>query len=468
MDHRAAAEADFINRLDHDVLKFVGGKMSPEMEPPKLMWLKKYNNDTFSRAKHFFDLADFCTYKATGVPVRSICTVTCKWTYQVAQDSNPPTNAQYSAAGWDKSFFNQIGLEEFVEEKFARIGTCIAPLGTGHVISTQAAAELGLASHTIVATGIIDAHSGGISMIGGSTVSEADGTVAGSPDNEPSLSNRLCVIAGTSTCHMYVSETQKFVPGVWGPYFGAMIPNLHLLEGGQSASGRMMDFIIDSHIGCKSLELYRDRHRILEERIVTLAKARSISNPTLLTPHMHLVGDFYGNRSPLADPTPNGMWMGLELVDMKDETAVRNDLTLRYLCGLQSLAFGTRHIIDSLPSPVDSIFMCGSMALNNLFVQIVADVCNAPVYISDQSHPVAAGAAMLAAAGVSSASLDRERIAGAESTTAVLLQVMKQMTRIRRCIYPDPDSAVHSFHTAKYKVYRSMLELSQCSRLEMQ
>jgi len=41
MDHRAEKEADFINSQSHEVLKYVGGKVSLEMEPPKLLWLKK-------------------------------------------------------------------------------------------------------------------------------------------------------------------------------------------------------------------------------------------------------------------------------------------------------------------------------------------------------------------------------------------------------------------------------------------
>ena len=41
MDHRAGKEADFINSQSHTNLKYVGGKISLEMEPPKLLWLKK-------------------------------------------------------------------------------------------------------------------------------------------------------------------------------------------------------------------------------------------------------------------------------------------------------------------------------------------------------------------------------------------------------------------------------------------
>lgn len=41
MDHRADEETNQINSTHHDLLKFVGGKVSLEMEMPKILWVKK-------------------------------------------------------------------------------------------------------------------------------------------------------------------------------------------------------------------------------------------------------------------------------------------------------------------------------------------------------------------------------------------------------------------------------------------
>lgn len=46
---------------------------------------------------------------------------------------------------------------------------------------------------------------------------------------------------------MTVSTQPVYVSGVWGPYWSAMVPGLWLNEGGQSATGRLLDHIIDSH-----------------------------------------------------------------------------------------------------------------------------------------------------------------------------------------------------------------------------
>jgi ribulose kinase len=68
MDHRARNEADFINSTHHQVLKYVGGKISLEMETPKILWLKNnLPHKTFwNKVGRFFDLPDFLTWKATN------------------------------------------------------------------------------------------------------------------------------------------------------------------------------------------------------------------------------------------------------------------------------------------------------------------------------------------------------------------------------------------------------------------
>ncbi|MGX7904609.1 FGGY family carbohydrate kinase, partial [Klebsiella pneumoniae] len=81
MDHRATGQAEKINATGHPVLRYVGGKISPEMQTPKILWLKENRPHIYQQARHFFDLADYLTWRSTGDEARSVCTVTCKWTY---------------------------------------------------------------------------------------------------------------------------------------------------------------------------------------------------------------------------------------------------------------------------------------------------------------------------------------------------------------------------------------------------
>src|SRR6478672_5637012 len=102
MDHRATEQAVRISEAKHDVLRYVGGVMSPEMQTPKLLWLKEHLPSAFAGAARFLDLPDFLTYRATGIDVRSLCTTVCKWTYLGHEER------------WDDRYFREIGLGELV------------------------------------------------------------------------------------------------------------------------------------------------------------------------------------------------------------------------------------------------------------------------------------------------------------------------------------------------------------------
>ena len=59
MDHRAITQAERINATKHRVLDFVGGIISPEMQTPKMLWLKQHMPTTWANAGYLFDLPDF-------------------------------------------------------------------------------------------------------------------------------------------------------------------------------------------------------------------------------------------------------------------------------------------------------------------------------------------------------------------------------------------------------------------------
>ncbi len=129
MDHRAIEQAERINATKHPVLDYVGGTISPEMETPKLLWLKENMPASWQRAAQFFDLPDYLTYRATGDNTRSLCSTVCKWTY-LKRDSSGK-----ALTGWNDSYFQLIGLGDLVEEGYARIGNEVRAMG-GFVIGS--------------------------------------------------------------------------------------------------------------------------------------------------------------------------------------------------------------------------------------------------------------------------------------------------------------------------------------------
>jgi ribulose kinase len=155
MDHRAREQALRINRGGHRVLRFVGNRMSPEMQTPKILWLREQLPERWPRMRHLFGLPDFLTFRATDCPSRSLCSLTCKWTYVAAN------------GGWEDSYWRAIGLGEIVDEGYARVGTTVQEMGqpVGAGLCVRAAHELGLCVGTPVGTSIIDAHAGGLGML---------------------------------------------------------------------------------------------------------------------------------------------------------------------------------------------------------------------------------------------------------------------------------------------------------------
>lgn len=115
LDHRPVDETAKVNATNHNLLRYVGGKMSIEMEIPKVLWLKNnMPSELFSKCK-FYDLADALTHMATGKEKRSFCSTVCKQGYV-------PVGVDGSVKGWQEDFLNDIGLGVLTEDNFKRIG----------------------------------------------------------------------------------------------------------------------------------------------------------------------------------------------------------------------------------------------------------------------------------------------------------------------------------------------------------
>lgn len=372
MDHRAEPQADRINTIGGTPLTYVGNRISPEMQLPKLLWLKENLPDSFARAQAFMDLTDYLTWRATGSDARSACTVTCKWTYLP------------HLGGWDKGFLQQIGLGSLADNGFDRIGAAVVAPGTalGQGLSASAAADLGLPAGTPVAAGLIDAHAGGL------------GSLPISP-KEDALP--VAYVFGTSACLMASSPAPLKVSGIWGPYRSAMLPDLWLLEGGQTVAGAAIDHVLRAHPAWAAATEAAKAEGLpllswLELRVMT--RFPDISTAAWDVARMHSVLDFAGNRAPMADPTLRGVLTGISLSeDMQS-------LERTYVAAVLGVAYGARRIFSALQDAgagTSLIVVSGGAAKSALVRQLLADATGMPVARPRVSEPVLLGAAMLGA-----------------------------------------------------------------------
>ncbi|KAL0339995.1 UNVERIFIED_CONTAM: FGGY carbohydrate kinase domain-containing protein [Sesamum radiatum] len=154
------------------------------------------------------------------------------------------------ARGWDDDFWEEIGLGDLVDGHHSKIGRSVAfpghALGSGLTPDAAKARtlELGLAAGTPVGTSLIDAHAGGVGVM--ESVPMAD--FVSEEVDEEAICHRMVLVCGTSTCHMAISKNKLFIPGVWGPFWSAMVPQYWLTEGGQSATGAVLDYVIENHV----------------------------------------------------------------------------------------------------------------------------------------------------------------------------------------------------------------------------
>ena len=417
MDHRAKGQAARINAQGHPVLDYVGGRISPEMQTPKLLWLKENMPDAFDAAGQFFDLPDYLTWAATASLTRSACTVTCKWTYLAHENR------------WDASYFNQIGLGDIAAEAFARIGQHIVAPGepVGNGLTEAAAADMGLRPGTPVGAALIDAHAGGI------------GTVGADPDAGPEQT--MAYVFGTSACTMASSTKPHKVPGIWGPYYSAMVPGLWLSEGGQSAAGEAIAHLIRTHPAREAAEALASGAGLSLQDYLSgevVRRAPDISDAVPLAGRRLIVPDFLGNRAPFANPEATGVIAGLTLRSDVD------DLIATYVAAITGIGYGLRQILEAQAEQgirPEAIAISGGAGRTATVKQLLADASGLPVLSTTTSEPVLLGAAMLGAVGA--------------RHFATLKDAMEEMSSIAERFSPAgaPPSGLHQ---ARFEAFENL------------
>ncbi|XBH62058.1 hypothetical protein VPH35_116371 [Triticum aestivum] len=446
MDHRAVDQADRINARNSPVLQYCGGGVSPEMQAPKLLWVKENLQESWSMACRWMDLSDWLAYRATGDDTRSLCTTVCKWTYlghaHMGQWRELDSR-DMEACGWDEVFWEEIGLGDLVEGNRAKIGRSVAfpghALGSG--LTPTSAKELGLLPGTPVGTSLIDAHAGGVGVM--------------EISDEEAICRRMVLVCGTSTCHMAVSKNKLFIPGVWGPFWSAMIPEYWLTEGGQSATGALLDYIVENHAAAPLLANHAASQSVsifelLNKILLSMAHEQNIPFLSALSQDTHVLPDFHGNRSPVADPKSKGVICGLTL-----DTSEKY-LALLYLATIQGIAYGTRHIVEHCNAhghKIDTLLACGGLAKNSLYIQEHADIIGCPIILPRENESVLLGASVLGAVAA-------KKFSG-------IHDAMKSMNAAGKVVHPSSDPRVKKYHDAKYKIFRSLYEQQLSHRSTM-
>jgi ribulose kinase len=222
-----------------------------------------------------------------------------------------------------------------------------------------------------------------------------------------------------------------------------MVPGMWLSEGGQSATGALIDHTIRTHVRGAELMERAERegtsvYALLNDRLDVLAQALPFA--ALLTRDVHVLPDHHGNRSPRADATLRGMVSGLRLSDGVDHLAVL------YLATVQGLAHGTRHILDVMNAHghrITTLVATGGDAKNPVFLREHADATGLPVVLPREPEAVLLGAAMLGAV--------------ASGNVSTVLEAMCAMGGVGGRMEPSRGE-VARYHAGKHAVFQRMHE----------
>lgn len=440
MDHRAEKETDAINATGDVALKYVGGQMSIEMELPKIMWLKNNRPGGLDDLK-FYDLPDFLTHKATGSEARSYNSTVCK------QGFVPP-GVDGSTTGWSKELLELLGLHDLVANDFEKLGGVPGKNGvwlsagdTVGKLTTRAAEDLGLTTECLVGSGVIDAYAGWIGTVAGKVDLPSHPEL--SEDSNGSMSTgcgRLAAVAGTSTCHIAMSEKPCFVQGVWGPYKEVFGPGFWLAEGGQSCTGALLAHVLSTHPAHGELVQLAEASNLSKfdylnlvlENMVSDTESRSV---VALAKHLFFYGDFHGNRSPIADPR-----MRAAIIGQSMDTSIK-DLALMYFGACEFIAQQTRQIVEEMEKGghnIKCVYMSGGQCRNGLLMRLLADCTGLPIIVPRYiDAAVVFGSALLGA--VAAQDLVNEHIATKGRSRKSSLHLTKN---------PVTQSPPHSPYTA--------------------
>jgi FGGY-family pentulose kinase len=351
MDQRSFREAEEVSATGDPSLRYVSGVVSPEWMLPKALWLKRNEPAVYDRAGRLVECTDWFMYRLTGAWTLSLNHVVVKWDYD------------RPARGWSENLLRRVGLEDLPGKWPADI----VPLGKGEArLSEAAAGELGLRPGTPVAQGGIDAYLG---MLGLGAVEAGD----------------VAMVMGSSTCHLAMSARELFGSGMAGCYPDAVVEGLYTLEGGQTATGSILNWYRQHFAGNEAAEAARAGRNVYE-----VLDARAAAVPPGCEGLVCL--DYWqGNRSPLKDARARGALWGLTLSHGPGHV---------FRSIYEATAFGTRHILEDLEShgfTVRRLFAGGGGAKSRLWVQIHADVLGRPIILPKDSEACALGSALVAA-----------------------------------------------------------------------
>lgn len=411
--HAAQDEADrmtelALSRSDINLARY-GNRVSAQWFFPKAWHILREAPDIYAAADRIIEAGDWIVSQLIGQEVRSASLAG----YKALWDS---------VSGYPSAdFFAALDprLAGIVAEK---VLSPMAPVGRRVGGLTQAmASALGLNPGTPVAAANIDAHA----AVPGS------GLVDG---------GSMALVMGTSICHMVLADRAPDVKGICGVVPGGIVPGLHAYESGQPALGDLLSWFVEHHVPGP----YKDAADAQGQSLFQYLEGKAAA----LHDGSGLVAlDWWnGNRSVLDNTELTGLIVGYTLNTRPEHV---------YLALMESLAFGTRVILDSFTEQgirIGELLACGGIpGQSPLLMQVFSDVTGRNIKVAASNQASALGSAIYGAVA-----------AGEESGGyATLATAVRHMTQPPATEY-RPDPVRHEKYLRQFEDYLRLHDFFGC------
>ncbi len=346
--HSAQEQAQQITDLCGELgidLSPYGGTVSCQWLIPKLLELKQKQPEIYEKTAYYLEAADWLVWLLSGQRVRSACLAGFKGLWK---------------GRWPTELIRALELDE------AMFTGEIKPAGAfAGSLSPWGAEFLDLPQSVSVSAAVIDAHA---ALPAAGVCSEGD----------------MMLILGTSCCDLLLSKQDATVPGVYGKVMDGILPGYYAYEGGTPCLGDMFGWFMDNCVPHSYYEAAKgDVFGYLEQL------AAAVQDDSVWA-----IDWWNGSRSPYLDPELTGCLFGMTLRTRPEHI---------YRALLEAAAFNARQLFDRLESAGVQIRRVvaggGIPGKNPLYMQILADVLQRPIYVTDNEPACAIGSAILAAWG---------------------------------------------------------------------
>jgi FGGY-family pentulose kinase len=388
-DRRAEAAAMRATKAGGAVVERLAGAMSPEMQVPRLMWLREERPDLWTRLGGAFDLTDWLTSKAVGSRVHAHACLATKWPYQAEN------------GGWQRSFLDRVGLSDLPDRlALPQEGVPVGrPVG---FLTAPAAEAMGLSETVRVGAGLVDGYAGALA---GRAIAARHG-----------VKGAASLILGTSASVIAISKSEIRPRSIWGPFQSVIGDDAWSVEGGLSEAGALLDRVIAQ---CqRNGAVHADHEFVLGEIERHLCR-----KGYQFADDLHVIPNPVGTRGLPLPGRKGGSVEGLR----PDTTDA--GLAALYWRTAVAVALNVAEVVARMPTgtvPGRTLVASGGLTSNPMLAQLFANATGCSLFLPVETDGILMGTAMAA------------RVAAGFDVT--LEEAGRRLAPQARVLTPDPSA----------------------------